>query len=458
MKKGFSQTGLKPSPSEHMNDNRTSVSALYDSHVHWLMTGEKKSYFDIQKFERFSEIASTDFKQQNFRGDWIFGFGWDDSHIANTIALKEVDRLSPTLPLCFIKKDAHSCLLNSVALKQILPYIENVPTLKPFIERDSSGVLTGVLKESAFYSIYAHIPALSASEIRRCLLVAQDYFLKNGFTHIRDMTCSMDQWAVLKDMQRNGELKIVADINFNAETVGHALDTLIPFAISERSAKHRNLNIQGIKIFSDGSLGSNTAWLFENYKGTTQNGFGLWSNEDMLSVMKQCWQNNLEFSVHTLGDKAVDSVVDLARSLYSQKIRGYLNLEHVQLLAPETIIKMKSLFVRCHMQPSHWLSDKKFLNVKLNPKTLKNLFAWEALRRAKVPLSFGSDSPIEEANVALTRTALEDSAHAGIEPLQEPFLNFYTYPVVSIESKSYVTHFDNGNVVKVDLPPVHTGN
>lgn len=441
-----------------MHDNRVTVSALYDSHVHWLMTGEKKSYFNVQNYDRLSDISSCDFGPQNYRGNWIFGFGWDDSQIVNSGGLKEVDRLSPNSPLCFIKKDAHSCLLNTAALKHILPHIENVPALQPFIERDPSGALTGILKESAFYSIYPHIPSLSASEIRRCLLAAQEYFLENGFTHIRDMTCSIEQWSVLKDMQKNGELKIVADINFNAETADHALETLIPFALSERSSIYKNLKIQGIKIFSDGSLGSNTAWLFENYKGTTHSGFGLWNNEDMLSVMKQCWQNNLEFSVHTLGDKAVDNVVDIARSLYSQKIRGYLNLEHVQLLAPETITKMKSLFVRCHMQPSHWLSDKKFLNEKLYPNTLKNLFAWEALRRAKVAFSFGSDSPIEEANVALTQSALEDSVKAGIEPLQEPFFNFYTYPVVSAESKLYVTHFENGKVVKVDLPPVHTGN
>lgn len=441
-----------------MQDNRTSISALYDSHVHWLMTGEKKSYFDLLKYEKLSQISPLDFQKQNYRGDWLFGFGWDDAQVGQGGPLAEVDRLSVASPICFIKKDAHSCLLNTNALKIILPKIESNPVLKPFIERDQKGDATGVLKESAFYSIYAHLPALTDDQIRRCLLVAQDYFLKKGFTHIRDMTCSISQWYVLKDMQQKGELKIVADINFNAETRAQALDTLIPFAVEERTTKHRNLRVQGIKIFSDGSLGSSTAWLFENYKGTSQNGFSLWSADDTLEVMRHCWQNNLELSVHALGDKAVDTIVDLARDLYSQKVRGYLNLEHVQLLAPGTIAKMKSLFVRCHMQPCHWLSDKKFLNDKLNPQTLKHLFAWEALRRAKVPLSFGSDSPIEEADIELTWAALDDSTKAGIEPLHEPFLNFYSYPMVTDESKKFVTHLDHGKIIRVDLPPTHIVN
>tara|TARA_B110001454_G_scaffold219179_1_gene250871 strand:+ start:166921 stop:168246 length:1326 start_codon:yes stop_codon:yes gene_type:complete len=441
-----------------MNDNITSVTALYDSHVHWLMTGEKKSYFDVQNFKTLSAIPVNSFEPKNFRGDWIFGFGWDDSQITNSIPSLELDRLNSVSPICFIKKDAHSCLLNSTALKIILPLIENIPALAPFIERDENFKPTGILKESAFYSIYSHLPPLSDSEIRRCLLEAQDYFLKKGFTHIRDMTCSLAQWQVLKEMQKSGELKLFAEINFNAETRGHALQTILPFILSEVKGSYPNLKIKGIKIFSDGSLGSNTAWLIENYNGSNKNGYNLWPNEDISEVMKQCWQNNLEFSAHTLGDKAVDNIVDIARSLYSQKIRGYLNLEHVQLVDPETIVKMKSLFVRCHMQPSHWLSDKKFLKDKLSPKTLKNLFAWEALRRAKVPISFGSDSPIEEADVELTYAALEDSKTAGVDELNAPFFDFYTYPNATGQWAQTKTFFDSYRPIKVELPQDHTSN
>jgi len=458
VKKGTTPVRQNWSLGEFMNDNITSVTALYDSHVHWLMTGEKKSYFDVQYFKTLSAIPENPFEPKNYRGDWIFGFGWDDSQLKAVTPFAELDRLNSVSPICFIKKDAHSCMLNSAALKIILPLIENIPALAPFIERDGNSQPTGVLKESAFYSIYSHIPALSNSEIRRCLLEAQDYFLKKGFTHIRDMTCSLAQWDVLKAMQKSGELKLFAEINFNAETRTHALETILPFVQKESIDTHSNLKIKGVKIFSDGSLGSNTAWLIENYNGSDQNGYNLWSNDDMSEVMKLCWQSNLEFSVHTLGDKAVDNVVDIARSLYAQKIRGYLNLEHVQLVAPETIVKMKSLFVRCHMQPSHWLSDKKFLKEKLSPKTMKNLFAWEALRRAKVPISFGSDSPIEDADVELTHRALEDSKAAGIEELNAPFFEFYSYPNPTAEWSKAKTYLDDYKPVNVELPPAHTGN
>lgn len=447
---------LKPSLDELKNDNVTSVTALYDSHVHWLMTGEKKSFFDLQKFKSLSEIPIDSFEPKNFRGSWIFGFGWTDSHLSTTLPFAELDRLNSTTPICFIKKDGHSCLLNSAALKLVLPRIEASSALNQFVARDENLKPTGILKESAFYSIYSYLPPLSDAEIRRCLLEAQNYFLEKGFTHIRDMTCSPSQWNVLKEMQNQGEIKIFAEINFSAETRTQASEILIPFLLAEVKVRYRNLKIKGIKIFSDGSLGSNTAWLMENYNGTEQNGYNLWPNDDIQEIMKQCWQNDLELSVHTLGDKAVDNIVDIARNLYSQKIRGYLNLEHVQLVDAETILKMKSLFVRCHMQPCHWLSDKTFLSEKLNSRTMRNLFAWEALRRAKVPISFGSDSPIEEADVELTYKALEDSSQSGIESFKGSFFEFYSYPLAAGEWAEPQTFFRNYKPIKVELPPIHT--
>jgi hypothetical protein len=101
------------------------------------------------------------------------------------------------------------------------------------------------------------------------------------------------------------------------------------------------------------------------------------------------------------------------------------------------------------MQPSHWLSDKKFLKEKLSPSALKNLFAWEALRRAKVPISFGSDSPIEEANLELTHQALKDSATAGIEEFKGDFFEHYRHPAPSAEGVLAQTVLEGFKVIKV---------
>ncbi|MBL7544947.1 MAG: amidohydrolase family protein [Bdellovibrionaceae bacterium] len=438
-----------------MIDNVTRVSALYDSHVHWLMTGEKQSYFDLQSYSSLSDISADQFKKKNFRGDWLFGFGWDDSQLTQNSQLVEMARLSTSFPICFIKKDAHSCLLNQVALDRVLSAIEADPVLHAFVERDQAHRPTGILKESAFYAIYPQLPPLTSLEIETCLLQAQSYFLERGFTHIRDMTCSIAQWQVLKKMEKNNQLRIFSDINFNVDNFSQAHASVLPFVMNERTADFTHLKISGLKIFVDGSLGSRSALLMDNYVGTENHGDLLWDEDSIYQVMRLCWENNLEISVHALGDRAVDKVVDIARTLYSEKIRGYLNLEHVQLVHPDTIGKMKSLFVRCHMQPSHWLNDKKFLKNRLSPDSMKHLFSWEALRRAKVPISFGSDAPIEESDIHLTYSALIDSEKHGVDKFQGSFLEFYRHPLPTDLGKQAITVLKEYRPIKVELPPIH---
>ena len=68
------------------------------------------------------------------------------------------------------------------------------------------------------------------------------------------------------------------------------------------------------------------------------------------------------------------------------------------------------------MQPSHWLSDRKWLKEKLG-SLAEAAFPWRKLQEADVPFTFGSDSPIEPAVLSRTFQALRESAEAGVPRL-----------------------------------------
>ena len=153
----------------------------------------------------------------------------------------------------------------------------------------------------------------------------------------------------------------------------------------------------------------------------------------------------MQVSIHTLGDKSVKNVVQIARELQKDKITGVMHLEHVELLSTETIQLMKGLHIRCHMQPCHWLSDSAWIDQKLSANLKKNLFRWEALRKNKIPFYFGSDSPIEEACVFLNLSALEETAKNGIEPINDDYLKYFSHPT----NKNGKTIFRDGKVIKV---------
>lgn len=433
-------------------DSDLEIISCYDSHVHWLMTGEKKSFLDLEKLSSLEFLDFAEIEKKAFKGSWLMGFGWREDQFIARPHFSILDKLSLKFPICFIKKDAHSCLLNSVGIQIFIEKFEKDKDLGKFLERDEANQPTGILKESGLYALLGSLPSLTSLEIENYLLEGQNYFLKNGYSHIRDMTCSLEQWKVLVELENKKQLKIQAEINFNFESLQELENEILPFIQREKEKKLSHLQIQGIKLFYDGSLSSETALLSEPYLGTlgpTAGAYGLrlWRSEEVKAAMRLAWGSGLQISVHTLGDQAVSEVVQCAKELQKEKITGILNLEHVELVSSKTVSEMKSLHVKCHMQPSHWLSDKKWIKSKINSTLMKNLFQWEQLRKAKVPLFFGSDSPIEEANVALLLEALRDSEQNGILKFNDEPERFLSHPTL----KNGLSKFKNKVLQEVYL-------
>jgi predicted amidohydrolase YtcJ len=169
-----------------------------------------------------------------------------------------------------------------------------------------------------------------------------------------------------------------------------------------------------MKLFYDGTLGAQTALVSQDYlcphKGAGfSRGQRAWSAEAFQLAVRRIWQSGLEVSVHVLGDQAADEVVSLIRETMAQTqdgpVFGKLSLEHVELLRPETIQKMKSMHVSCYMQPSHAVSDSQWLP-DLIGTNMQYAFRWESLLAAGIPVYWGSDSPIMQPSIELTLQGL----------------------------------------------------
>lgn len=389
------------------------LSRLYDSHVHWLGTGYDANGLALSLLQNAEEIRELRPQASDFRGDWLVGFGWDQAKWpgAQFPDKKTLDEAFPQFPVLFSRGDGHCSWVNSMALARL-----GFPSSHD-----------GILKEQDHFKAYAALPALRPEQIRKALLSAAHTFLGQGFTHIRDMTCDEAQWTQAQALDLNQELKLYVVVNFLC-TNPHDLQATLNLATRARAEETPHLQVQGLKIFYDGTLGSKTAYLSQPQCGCAQAGASPWQEDSFKDLLTCTWQRGLELSVHTIGDRAADEIVQWTRQVMAEnKVTGRLNLEHVEVLRPETIQKMKALHVRCHMQPCHWLSDREWLKDRLGP-LLKHAFPWAALLRAGVPLSFGSDSPVAKSSYADNLRALEESAQAGIPALEVPPDKLHVFP------------------------------
>ncbi|MBC7464684.1 MAG: amidohydrolase family protein [Bdellovibrio sp.] len=430
----------------------------FDSHCHFLGTGQIAAGLSLKNLKSADDVKDLQILPNHHQHNWLVGFGWDQNLWVNPTfpTSATLDKYFETIPVFFARADGHSSWVNSVGIAELkkLGYDFSKDPVGGKIERDSHGRPTGILTDQAHIQALQKIPYFTESQQTDFLKLSQKLFNQGGYTHVRDLSMTATQWKLLAQMSEKKELTVCVEGFVTIENLND-----LPRALEDikwmQQNPNRHLRIQGIKLFLDGSLGSRTAFVSENYLGTEQKGILCWDLADVKTVLAATWSKQLEFAVHTIGDEAVHQMVQVARSVSAEGILGRLHLEHVQVMRPETIQMMKPLHISCHMQPCHWLSDQSWMNQALAPATIKNTFQWESLRRNKIDLHFGSDSPIEPTSFLLNYNALTESAKKGWPKLGDDWMKFHSHPDKSwnssftefTEEKIHQVYFDGEPVL-----------
>lgn len=412
------------------------IEACFDSHVHWVATGEFSQRLFLTHLKRAADILQLKPEIHHLRGDWLLGFGWDENQWTEPPHRKILDQWYPQGPVALSRIDGHALWCNSEALRRA-GLLENAPqeVKGGRIVRDESGELTGVFTDQATELIQKQIAKTSGFEVRRFLLKAVQIFNEAGFTHIRDMTCDEVQWNEAVRLDESGLLTLAVEEYFWLKSIGD-LDRQLDLVALAKSEATKNLRAKGLKIFLDGALGSEGALLSRCYHGRDHKGLSLWTDAELVEVIKCTWQRGLALAVHAIGDEAVDRIVTVAQKVKSSGVNGELHLEHGELIRPETIENMKALSIFCHLQPAHWLSDRAWLKDKLGVLAT-HAFPWRRLQEANIAFDFGSDSPIDIASVERTFQALRESAEAGIPRLLGSPTTYMTHSDLSWAPNSF---------------------
>lgn len=409
------------------------IPRLYDSHTHFLATGEFSSGLNLSFLKDPNDISTVSTNNlQFFRGEWLVGFGWNDSRWSSPPSKSLLDKIFPETPVFFARADGHSSWVNSRALERL------------GITSD-----TGILIEKDHLRAWEAIPQFSKAQQKQHIVAACREYNKSGFTHVRDMSCSDLLWNLLVEMSDSQELTVAIEENYTTHDLND-FDSILQSCLYAKKYETPILRLKGVKLFYDGSLGSETAYLSKPYYGKSggSHGMTLWSLDDVEQVIRRTWVSGLEFSVHVIGDQAAHEMVQLARKISAQGAVGRLNLEHAQILRPETIQMMKPLHVRCHMQPCHWLSDRVWLKDKLKD-LYSYVFPWGALSAAQIPLSFGCDSPIEPPSFLRNKIALEESVKENIKKFNGNLTATHSHPDAAF-ANSY-TVIEDGVVKEINF-------
>jgi len=378
--------------------HRVIIPGLIDSHSHLADHGDTLLQLQLKGTKTKEEFLQRvkDYAANVKPGGWIIGRGWNAEDWPNPEQpTKEwLDPLTGDRPTVLRRMDGHSSIVNTAAL--VAAHISKDGPPDPpggVIDRDpTTHEPTGMIRDNALDLI--PVPPTSDDDKYNGLVAAIKEANRHGITAVSDI-CDVSEFAYWKKFAE-GKPTIRVTLYGNVDgTWQKTIDEIKAWPSVPNWAEAK-----GIKAYMDGSLGSRTAYMHDNFTtplpgqtnlrgverpgatdGTYKAGFALAATA------------GLQVIAHAIGDQANHDLLDLYQSIPGIGSKRF-RVEHVQHLLPEDIARFARMGVIASMQPYHKADDGRYADTIIGPERTKSSYAYHSLLTSGAKLAFGSDWPV----------------------------------------------------------------
>lgn len=372
---------------EHIDlQGKTVIPGLIDSHAHLMYYGRNRLMrADLGGCHTIAEILDRLQKHDALRrGEWILGWGFDQEMLAERRfpTRQELDRFDK--PVVITRLCGHACVVNSKAIELAGP--ERLP---------KEGVKTGLLTENDMSPIWEVMPTPSLDEMVEAAKLACASARSTGITTVHCLVSSQQELDALRLLHEKRELPV----RLYVLPAYDMLDSMLQAGLKTGDGDSM-LRMGAIKIFADGSMGARTAALCEDFADDPGNkGILLHSDEELTQMVRRAHNAGWQVAIHAIGDRAVGQAVGaietvLRESGQDNRLRRH-RIEHASLLSEDLVKRMSSLHILASVQPQFVITD--FWTIeRVGPERYRWAYPFRTLLDAEIPVSFGSDSPVEK--------------------------------------------------------------
>ncbi len=391
---------------------------LIEGHGHFMSLGEVVCGLDLSNLSSWDEVLNktVEFIDSPMEDDWILGKGWHPNHWTKmpeklTEGYPDNSKLSelfPNQPVILQHSSFHALMANKKALE--LAGIKN-ETPDPEggrIVRSKSGEATGMLEENAMGLVMGTYHNWINKRSPEEKMKLQDQYrdsatqrcLSYGITTFVDAGIGSSE---LKQYQSYHSTKGL-DIRIWAMASGQALlngsfSDEIPY-----ESQDQRLFVKASKAFIDGALGSNGAWMIDDYKDQPGwHGQNVTDTATLKAIGQVCVDLGIQYCVHAIGDRANHEVLNIYEDIFKGNQRDGKELrwriEHAQIVQPDEISRFAQLGVIPSMQAIHCTSDAPMVIPKIGENLARDgAYAWRSFIDQGSRIANGTDTPVESVN------------------------------------------------------------
>lgn len=361
-------------------EGRWVIPGLWDAHTHltqWTLASQRLDLAPAASPEQAVALVAE--RVAAYPDTPVVGWGHRAARWDREVTVSELDAVSPDVAVVLISGDGHHAWLNTTALLHLaLPV------------RDS------VVREAEWFAVYPRLATLvgpdmsgggtSPGDFRRTL----DHAASMGVVGLVDFEFGASRADWLERWHQDCDR-----LRVRWATYADTLDDVLAAGLrsgDELLAGEPRLTMGALKIISDGSLNTRTAWCCEPYADAARleypRGEPNLDGATLRELLARASAGGLEVATHAIGDAAVAE----ALAAYAETgARG--SIEHAQLVGRDDVRRMADLGIRASVQPAHLLDDRD-LTERIWPGRADRCFAFRWMLDDGVELALGSDAPV----------------------------------------------------------------
>ncbi|MBI2763445.1 MAG: amidohydrolase [Chloroflexi bacterium] len=374
---------------------------LTDAHLHLLDAAVATEHVDLTRAQAIDDGLAmiADAALALPPGAWLEGGGWDQRRWGRWPTAADLDRVIPGRPAAIWSFDHHAIWGSSASFLQAGVDARSVDPAGGIIRRLDDGSPEGVVLENACVLVMSCVPPPDQQTLNRTLLRIGRQLAELGVTGVHDPgnvspdvdLIALDAYARLADA---GELPLRVHASIRPESLDRAIERGLRSGALLGEDPNGRARIGWLKLFADGTLGSQTAALLQPREGSTDVGVFRQGPEELATFVRRAAEAGIASQIHAIGDAAVraalDALVPVAASMALMP-----RLEHVQLVNPADRHRFARHGVAASVQPVHLREDAESARHDWGARAEQSGYAWNTLVAAGAVLAFGTDAPVE---------------------------------------------------------------
>lgn len=374
-----------------------------------------------------------DFAKQHPNLKRITGMGWSLPNWGNDAPVPSkyrLDELFPDTPVYLQASDAHTCWLNTAAIREckLEEYLAAHPDFPAlWSPRDPDGTLHGFLAEGAatypFFFSMKNPPEVYAEYVRGLMKICRGY----GITGLSEVSMTKAEdlaafYAPVKGMENVGTLTarmhIFPGVGPESMDTMEAVNNIDPYKDLYNSDMVR---IAGLKTMVDGIPQNFTAAMLEPYTADpTQMGEPRVLSEKLGKWVSAVNAKGYSVRNHCIGDRAVRIALDACEMSWrdgnvSENIRN--SVEHLETVDDADVARFGEFNVVASFQPAHCVMAKGYGLKHLGLERFKREYRWRDVLSGGAHYAIGTDAPVVSINpfetvyFAVTRRDLDGTLY-----------------------------------------------